>query len=118
MYADDTTLYASDYSIGSIQTKLQSDVENVNKWCRLNNMALNPTKSNCMLIGSPYYTKHNNNLIINIDNSRIDCVEQQKILGVYFDRNLTWNIQVDKVYNKLNSKLGLLRRIKPYLNQK
>ena len=80
-------------------------------------MALNPKKSTCMLIGTIHSTKHSSNISITIDDSHIECVDHQKILGVYIDRNLTWSIQTEKVYKKVNSQLALLRRIKPYLNQ-
>ena len=96
---------------------LQSDVEKVNDWCKINKMSLNPKKSTSMLLGSLFNTRRNACIQIKIGDQDIECVSQQKLLGIYIDRNLSWNIQTEAVYKKLNSKLALFRRIKPYLNE-
>ena len=51
MYADDGTLHSSDVSIKCIEPNLQHDLTIVDKWCTLNNMAINPSKTVCMTIG-------------------------------------------------------------------
>ena len=45
MYADDGTLHSSDVSIKCIEPNLQHDLTIVDKWCTLNNMAINPSKT-------------------------------------------------------------------------
>ena len=72
MYADDTTLYACETTVESIQSKLQADLKNVNDWCTRYNMVINPTKSTCMVIKSKkkycaeLLHKINNTLIQNV----------------------------------------------------
>ena len=52
MYADDTHLtYAGD-NADNIQLHLNQDLENVHNWLRANNLILNMTKTEFMLIGS------------------------------------------------------------------
>ena len=45
----------------------------------------------------------------------IQNVSTHKILGVFVERSLNWNSQVDQICAKLNSKLYLLKRIVYYL---
>ena len=52
MYADDATLHKSSSCIRQINTTLQDDLLEVQKWCVNNNMVLNPNKTTCMLIGT------------------------------------------------------------------
>ena len=51
LYADDSTLYVSGFSLLEIQTNLQNDLDSIFSWCTVNNMLINPIKSKCMLIG-------------------------------------------------------------------
>jgi hypothetical protein len=115
MYADDSTLHFSANNVSDIQEKLQRDLININNWCSLNNMALNPAKSTCMLIGQNLRLKHSVPLNVSIDQSQIQNVETQIILGVVVDKTLKWTTQIDKVSKKLKSKLYLFHRISKYL---
>ena len=47
-----------------------------------------------------------------IENTRIDLVEQTKLLGVILTSNLSWTANTDYIVKRCNSKLWLLRRLK------
>ena len=115
MYADDTTLYNIGSNVNEIQFKLQSDIETARNWCRKNNMAINPSKTTCMTIGSRNKLNGLKELQLSVDDINIVNVESQKILGIHIDKHLTWKTHVDKTCKKLVSKLFLLKRIKYYL---
>ena len=46
----------------------------------------------------------------------LENVTSQKILGIYVENTLKWNIQIDDVCKKINSKVNLLKKIKHCLN--
>ena len=52
MYADDTHLTYSNGNIHSIQSSLNENLRNINRWLTANKLTLNMTKTECMLIGS------------------------------------------------------------------
>ena len=54
-------------------------------------------------------------LSINVNGNDLECVDNEKLLGVYIDPSLSFNKQVDHVCRSITSKLALLRRIKVYL---
>ena len=81
-----------------VQQTLQTNLDTVNNWCTINNMPLNPAKTKCMILATPY--KHrvlenkNDSLVLNINGSSIEIVTHQKSLGVYIDNTLSWNIHI------------------------
>ena len=115
MYADDATLHKSSSCIRQINTTLQDDLLEVQKWCVNNNMVLNPNKTTCMLIGTKNRLKKTQNLDLKTSDSRIENVRVQRLLGVYIDSTLSWKIHVYKTCAKLSTKLHLLKGIKCFL---
>ena len=51
MYADDTTIYfnLNDFLLINGEVKINSELEKVNTWLKLNNLAIYVDKSKCML---------------------------------------------------------------------
>ena len=84
-------------------------------WCTLNNMSIHPQKTKCMVLSTKPKSKYCKELFLSIADQTIENVKVQKVLGVYIDNTLSWNIQIDKVCSKLNSKIALLRRISYFL---
>ena len=115
MYADDTTLSKIGTNLNEIQLELQSDIDTARDWCNKNNMAINPSKTTCMTIGSRQKLNGLNELKLSVDDINIVNVESQKLLGIHIDNNLTWKTHIDKTCKKLVSKLFLLKRIQYYL---
>jgi len=115
MYADDGTLHSSDVSIKSIEPNLKHDLTIVDKWCTLNNMAINPSKTVCMTIGPQRKLSKLNKLSLSVEGITLQSVETHRLLGVHLDKNLTWNIHIDKLCKQVNIKINLLKRITHFL---
>ena len=45
----------------------------------------------------------------------LQSVETHMLLGVHFDKNLTWNIHIDKLCQQVNIKINLLKRMSHFL---
>ena len=58
-------------------------------------MSLHPMKTKCMLIGSRHKLKNTNVLNLSINDTILENVTVQKMLGVYIDNNLTWHAHID-----------------------
>ena len=80
-------------------------------------MMLHPAKTKCMLLGSKCKMRSTQspNIKLELDEVIIENVSFQKVLGIYVDNTLSWNIQLKKICSKLNSKIALLKRISTYL---
>jgi hypothetical protein len=106
-----TPLYTNPILIFSLLRKISKKSLNlVNKWCINNNMSLHK----CMLLGSTFKTKRARNLELAINDTILENVSSQNILGICVYSNLTWSriyksvtwyTQVHNLINKLNSKI-------------
>ena len=117
LYADDSTLYTKGVSLQKIEHNLQISLNKVTNWCTKNNMAINAQKTKCMVLGSSTKLRKSNEMNMYVNNVRIQNVNSHKLLGVILDESLTWNLQVDAVVKKVNSKIALLKRINYFLNE-
>ena len=97
MYADEGTLHSPDVSIKCIEPNLQHDLTIVDKWCTLNNMAINPSKTVCMTIGPQRKLSKLIELSLSVQCITLQSVKTHMLLGVHLDKNLTWNIHIDKL---------------------
>ena len=96
MLADDTHLTYADNDVNAIQSCLNADLQNVSKWLIANNLTLNMTYSEFMLIGSRQkrYTL-TESPVITIIGFLINQVSTAKSLGVLIDKNLTSGSHID-----------------------
>jgi hypothetical protein len=76
---------------------------------------LNISKSKFIVIGSRQRLSNLSSISIVTDNMSIEEVSSFTYLGVVVNRHITWQDHIDKISNKINKKLGLLKRIKSCL---
>ena len=126
MCADDTHLTYSYGNIHSIQSSLNEDLLNINRWLTANKLTLNMTKTEFGLTGSRQklnitfsaFLNINNDGIkhshcskslsvslpsLNINNDGIKHSHCSKSLSVLIDENQTWENYVDALSEKIAS---------------
>ena len=59
---------------------------------------------------------HNDILHLTYNNDVLNSVENEKVLGVRIDNNLTWSIHINFNAKKISSNLWLLSKLKDYLS--
>ena len=81
-------------------------------------MALNTSKTKSLLITTQqkFHRLNDHSLKVMINGKLIEQVQHAKLLGVTLDCHLTWEKHIDNICSIANSRLSLLRRIKPFLN--
>ena len=76
-------------------------------------------KTKIMLIGSRQklnrISESEKYIKLLIDNTPIEQISNTKLLGIYIDSSLTWNVQVSHVKKIVIYKLFLLKRIRHFL---
>ena len=90
-------------------------------WANLNAMALNTSKTKSILITTQqkFHRLNDHSLDVMINGKLIEQVQDAKLLGVSLDRDyhLTWEKHIENICSIIvNSRLSLLKRIKPFLN--
>ena len=114
LYADDTCLTYQHKDLDTLITHVGERLEIISDWCKYNELAINPTKSEFMLITN----RNVGNIPINIciDNTPIQQRTCVKYLGLNIDCNLKFYDHVDLLKTKLASYAGVARRLVKYLN--
>ena len=93
-------------------------LQNLSEWCKLNGMLLNTDKTKAMLITTSQKRPHLHNdiLLLTYNNDALKSVENEKVLGVRIDNNLTWSIYINFIAKQISSNLRLLSKLKDYLS--
>jgi hypothetical protein len=108
-YADDITLVISIHN--STDTTIISDeINNISNWCANNSLIINSDKFQCLTIKSS---------LQNIPS--LPFIEEAttfRFLGFIFDTNLSWNSHVEYIEKRVNQRLFILRKLRPFLSKK
>ena len=96
----------------------QMALQKLSVWCNIKGMLLNTEKTKVMLITTSQKRLHLHNSILNLtfNNDSLKNIDNDKVLGVYIDNNLTWSIHTQFIAKKISSNLWLLSRLKDYLS--
>ena len=108
-YADDSTPYCAGKSAESVANNLEQSSTILFKWLNNNYMKVNTGKSHLLL-------SRNSRATPTIDNSEIVSEDEQVLLGITIDSNLTFENHIRNVCKKASQKLNALARIAPYMN--
>ena len=116
IYADDTTLSATLGTFGNSDDQsenINSELNKINIWLKLNKLSLNISKSKAMVFMTPQ--KKINVPLIAIENNVIEYVNEFNFLGIMLDTHLTWKPHANFVASKLNKVNAILTKIKNFI---
>ena len=110
-FADDTNILFSHKSLKKINKCINHDQSQIVQWLRANRISLNASKTEIILFHpkTKAITKHLN---FRISGQKINIVKQTKYQGIYLDKHLTWNFQLDQIKSKLSRSCGLLAKLR------
>ena len=115
-FADDTTLVFTHRNLNYLHFSIESELTCIQDWFNANKLTLNIEKSSYLLY-------HNQKQLvphfkIKLNGVEIPRVKHAKLLGVWLDDKLKWDIHVNKLANKLKCSMGMLRCSKNLLSVK
>ena len=89
MYADDTTIYFNfeDLPIENRQILINNELEKVNKWLKLNKLAVNVDKTKSMLF---HKRRPVTPIQFSMNNGIIDVVQYFNYLGIMLNADMSW----------------------------
>ena len=80
-------------------------------------MFANILKTVYMMIGSRQNLVRTEQIVLYIENQVIQNADQQKLLGVITDKNLSWDKQIDVVCLNITRRITLLKLLSKYIDQ-
>lgn len=105
VYADDIKIYHEKNNQHDA-SKLQRNINNIEKWAESLKLALNPKKTHHIRFGAETYASS-----YFLGTTPITRVEIVKDLGLYVDDKMTFKYHINNIYLKLSRMLGAARRI-------
>ena len=114
LYADDAIVHIKDGNVSNIEDDITLAFDKAIKWSKPNKMQVHFGKTTCKQLGTRQRLNTSRKININIDNTSIDNVSEQKFLGLYIE-NLTWSTHIDHFCSLISSKISLLRQLSDYV---
>ena len=74
-------------------------------------LKLNPSKCQALQV---YFGQSSLQGNLRIGTEQLSCVTEAKVLGLYLQNNLKWDLQVDNMLQKANKRLFMLRSLKHF----
>ena len=93
---------------------MNTELAKINKWIQVNKLSLNIDKTNFMLFKGGKKLQSSPNIQMN--NVKISSIDKTKFLGVIIDDKLTWIHHIDYICKKVSKSIGILYKLKTYLN--
>ena len=113
MFADDTCLTYVHENLQILESHVNSRLAKILDWCRFNKLALNPTKSEFMLVTTkpvPIQPR----LLLGSD--EISNKDSARYLGLTLDKNLKFASHVENVSSKLAQFIGIAQKLNAMMN--
>ena len=110
LYADDTTINASDVSPMILEFVVNNGLERLSSWFQENHLVINNTETQAVPIGPFKYNYH-----LAIHSSVTETLQSIKIPGVKLDRMLSFKEKITKQLETVYAKSGALRRIRRFV---
>ena len=115
LFADDTNIYFEAENPVLLETILNKELKKLHTWLVVNRLSLNIEKTN-FVIFHPYNKPVKFNITLKIQKKAITEKKMVKYLGIMIDSGLTWHVQIDNLCKKNSRSIGLLYKIRPFVN--
>ena len=113
LFADDTTILASDKDFELLTEKMNLNLKYVYEWLVCNKLSLNISKTKFIVFkSSRNSTPMYNNVSISINNTRIEQCTVFNYLGIHLDDNLSWDSHICYVTKKVSQCVGIINHLK------
>ena len=110
-FVDDTTVYASSPTPDELQVTLSSDLDCVAQWARCNQLELNTSKTQLLLMSRRRRSQELLLIDVCLNGSVISRKNSINLLGVIIHNNLNWTEHVESVRHKCYIGLSKLRKV-------
>ena len=104
-YADDTTCFAIGKTRDEVKDRLEKSADDILEFMRATLLAANPDKTKFVSLGQK---KENP---IRVGNTFIPESNSETLLGITFNKRLTWKDHLERLVPELKSRIGILKRL-------
>ena len=116
LFADDTCLFTSHESLNVLIQTVNEELSTFNEWLKANKLLLNVEKSSYIVFARRKKIPPDIPVII-INDSSLKRTFEINFLGINLTHNLSWNLHIKTLINKLNKIKGILYLVGQYLTR-
>ena len=114
LYADDTSIVYLGDNLSDLVAHVNQKLSLVAEWCKFNKLALNPEKSEFMLITGRRLGEAPH---IHVNGSPVKHVNCTKYLGVFIGSHLKFHSHIEYIENKLCRFSGISYKLRHHFNK-
>ena len=118
LFADDTALFLSNDSLKTLNKDVNHELLNKEAWINANKLSLNYSKTKYLLIKPKTTTSQLCKFAVTIKDIEPEKCQSAKYLGIILDENLNWEPHIQFLGKKLSQAVGIIAKMRHYLNQK
>ncbi|KAI5738278.1 hypothetical protein M8J77_004905 [Diaphorina citri] len=107
IYADDCTLFMKSKYTSEIETCMQSSLDNITNWSNTSGFLFSPQK--CNAIHFCKKRKVHNHPNLSISDLPLNFVDTIKLLGLYFDKKLTFKTHLLQIKSDCIKRINLMK---------
>ncbi|MCU7801126.1 MAG: hypothetical protein KZQ70_13560, partial [gamma proteobacterium symbiont of Lucinoma myriamae] len=107
LYVDDFLICYRSKNMHTIERQLQQNLNRIQKWATENGFKFSKSKTVCMHFCQ--LRKMHDDPVLTLDGTRIPVVEENKFLGVIFDKKLSFLPHIKQLKAKCQKAMNLLR---------
>ena len=97
---------------------MQKDIDSISRWCQTNGIMANTDKTKVMLFGSSTSLKLVPEFKVKFGVTPLQTVSSYKYLGVTLDRQLNYDLHINKTFASASSKLKQFQHMRSFINVK
>ena len=109
-FADDTNLLCSGKNLKKLRKTMNKELSYLFEWLCANRLSLNVGKTDFILFRRHKFI--NEKFTLTINQTTIRESTKIKYLGVYLDKNLSWDFHITELCKKLSCAVGMLYKMK------
>ena len=117
LFADDTNIYYEADTPERLELVLNKELKHLHTWLIVNRLSLNIDKTN-FVVFHPYNKPSKHKITLKIQKKAISEKNHVKYLGIMIDSGLTWQDHIDCITQKMSRAIGLMYKIRPFVNKK
>ena len=117
LFADDTNIYYEAESPEKLESIINKELKQLHTWLIVNRLSLNIEKTN-FVVFHPYNKPLSHKITLKIQKKTISEKKHVKYLGIMIDSGLIWQEHIDTITQKISRSIGLLYKIRAFINQK
>ena len=113
-----TASHFASKKLKTLETTLNTDLKSISDWLKANRLSVNVDKSKLLIFRSKQRKLDLNHISIKMEGSRLIPCENVKYLGLYLDKNLSWDFHVNQLSKKLSRTNDILSKIRHFVSMK